>query len=136
MLHEAFMEVFSRIGSFRGESTLGAWIKRIVVNKCINKLNKKSLFTTAYTEQTEEVPEEQEDHPVWQKLSVNEVKKAMQELPEGFRVIFNLYAFEQYGHKEIAGLLNISESTSKTQYMRAKEKLRHILSTNFLSPSA
>jgi len=129
MLQEAFSEAFLKLNTFKFESTFGAWLKRIVINKCINELKRRK----AELVYCEELPMHGEDEEVKTidyediKLSVENVNKAMECLPEGYRVIFSLYLMEGYDHTEIAQILNISESTSKSQYMRAKRKIQNIL---------
>jgi RNA polymerase sigma-70 factor, ECF subfamily len=124
-LQEAFIEVFSRLESFRGESTIGAWIRRIVINKSINQLKKDSSNQEELPENLEQrEPENDEVIPPYSSAEINE---AILSLPTGFRTVFSLYLLEGYDHKEIASILEISESTSKTQYKRAKERVRSIL---------
>lgn len=131
VLQESFLDVFSKIHNFRNESSIGAWIKRIVINKCLNKLNRKNILMYEIGEKEESISDEDDgEEAMWDMITVNQVKNAAALLPEGYRVIFNLYAFENYGHKEIAESLKISESTSKTQYKRAKEKLKKMLTEN------
>ena len=101
ILQEAFIECFRSIDSFRFESTFGAWLKKIIVNKCINQIKKKKIDLTP-----------------------------CETLPDGYRIILTLYLLEGYDHSEISQILSISESTSKSQYSRAKEKLRNLLSKN------
>lgn len=129
MLQESFTEAFRRLESFRFESTFGAWLKRIVVNRCINEIKRKK----AQLEYFEDMSpfEEQEDRPAEYEtgLSVEKIKKAMEDLPKGSRMIFSLYLLEGYDHQEISEILNISESNSKTQYMRAKQRIKEILIT-------
>jgi RNA polymerase sigma-70 factor (ECF subfamily) len=126
MLQEGFIEAFNRLDSFRFESAFGAWLKRIVVNKCINALEKRRIVFV-----DEEVPDPlpQDDTPDEEelRLSVERVKQAMNQLPQGARMIFSLYLIEGYDHTEIAEILKISESTSKTQFMRARQMVRDIL---------
>jgi RNA polymerase sigma factor (sigma-70 family) len=129
MLQEAFIDAFSRIGTFRYESTFGAWLKRIVVNKCINALQKRKV-EFINEDIPEDMPENSDSETVDEehlKLSVDRVKKAMQQLPENARIVFSLYLLEGYDHTEIAEILKITESTSKTQFMRAKQKVKDIL---------
>jgi RNA polymerase sigma factor (sigma-70 family) len=127
ILQEAFTEVFDKLHTFRFESAFGSWIKRIVVNKCINHLNKKRPEIT-FEVGLKEIPDEDESIDYENlNLKVERVKRAMLELPDGFRIIFSLYALEGYDHEEISTILGISESTSKTQYMRAKLKIRDII---------
>ena len=126
MLQEAFTEAFMKLDTFRYESTFGAWIKRIVVNRCINEIKRRKadLLFLDNMSMFDNKEDEEEYHA---ELSVNEIKKAMQELPEGSRVIFSLYLLEGYDHREIAQILNVSESNSKSQYMRAKKRIKEIL---------
>lgn len=125
MLQESFYQVFTKISTFRGEAAIGAWIKRIVVNKCLNHLKKKNLkFVEA--DELEFVEEEAVDEQAFT-YTVQNIKHAIGELPDGYRVVLNLYLFEGYSHKEIAEKLDISLSTAKTQYMRARRKVREMV---------
>jgi RNA polymerase sigma factor (sigma-70 family) len=127
MLQESFSEAFRRLDSFRHESTFGAWLKMIVINRCINEIKRKKAQLEFFDDMSPF--EEKEDHTEGQEwgLSPDKIKKAMEELPKGSRMIFSLYLLEGYDHQEIAEILNISESNSKTQYMRAKQRIREIL---------
>ena len=128
LLQQSFIDVFMKLDSFRFESSIGAWIKRIVVNNCINFLKKRRLTIQSLDdERTGGFSEDPDDDLHESHLSVQEVKKAIAKLPDGYRVVFTLYMFEGYDHKEIAGILNITEATSKSQYSRAKKKLRELL---------
>lgn len=123
LLQEAFLDCFRNIKSFRFESTFGAWLKSILVNKCINQLRKKKVeLVLQETVPAEIVEEEQETI-----YNTDKIFKGIEQLPDGYRIIFTLYLLEGYDHTEIAQILGISESTSKSQYSRAKEKLRSIL---------
>ncbi len=127
MLQESFSEAFRRLDSFRFESTFGAWLKMIVINKCINEIKRKKAQLEFFDdmspfEDEEDLTEEQETG-----LSPERIKKAMDGLPKGSRMIFSLYLLEGYDHQEISEILNISESNSKTQYMRAKQRIKEIL---------
>ncbi len=127
VLQESFAEIFDKLEKFRFESAFGAWAKRIVINKCINQLRKKRPDIRFEAELKDAEPDE--DHVDYDnlKLQVEKVKKAMSELPDGYRIIFSLYALEGYDHEEISSILGISESTSKTQYMRAKVKIKELI---------
>ncbi len=128
ILQEAFSDAFYRLNSFRFESTFGAWLKRIVVNHSINHLKKKraglvlmddlSMFESRHDDKLEE------DNAAF---NVKRIMRAFEKLPDGYRVIFSLYLLEGYDHTEIAEILGISESTSKSQFLRAKQKIRDIL---------
>ena len=128
MSQEAFSQAFLKLDSFRYESGFGAWLKRITVNTCINAKNKRKVELTFmdemhrfdHQEQTESNEEEIQ-------LTVAGVTRAMEKLPEGGRIIFSLYLLEGYDHGEISQILNISESTSKSQFMRAKRRIVEIL---------
>ncbi len=127
LLQESFAYAFHKINTFRNEATFGAWLKRIVVNHCINHLKKKRIELVlnddlAHYNTTEEVEQDTE-------YDVKRVHKAIQLLPDGYRVIFSLYLLEGYDHNEIAKVLGITTSTSKSQFHRAKKKLQDILKT-------
>ena len=127
MLQESFSYALSKLGSFRFESSFGAWLKRIVVNTCINHLKKRKV-DLVYTEQNND-PIPDDDYVDYQEIEfqVEGVMKAVKQLPEGYRVVFSLNLLEGYDHKEISEILGISESTSKSQFLRAKQKIKEIL---------
>lgn len=127
MLQNSFIDVFKNINTFRYQASFGAWMKRIVINNCINYLRKKKLDLVELQEgyHDREIIAE----PLPKGISIETVRKALMDLPQGYRAIFSLYAMEGYDHGEIAEILNISESTSKSQYSRAKMKLRQILNS-------
>ena len=127
LLQNAFIDVFAKIDTYRSESTIGAWIKRIVINTCINFLKKRKLDTTEWDERIGDVPVESAGLTESDRLSVEKVRNAMQQLPDGYRTVFSLYLLEGYDHGEIAQVLGISEATSKSQYSRAKSKMRMLL---------
>lgn len=131
VLQEAFLAVFSRLASFRGEASFGAWLKRIVVNTAINSVRKKRLDTTSFEKQGNFLDEKAENEPEIDEkeivFQVEKVKKAVSQLPDGFRMVLSLYLFEGYDHVEIAQILGITESTSKSQFNRAKKKLLEII---------
>jgi len=126
VLQESFVDVYRKLHTFKYESTPGAWIKRIVVNNCISRLRKNKLHIEEIEEGRYVVEEEDESSDLT--YEVHQIKKAMSVLPEGYRAIFSLYALEGYDHSEIGQILNISESTSKSQYSRAKKKIRSLMS--------
>ncbi|MFN4081804.1 MAG: RNA polymerase sigma factor [Saprospiraceae bacterium] len=129
MLQSAFLEVFAKLDTFRFESSLGSWIKRILINKCINHLKsqKIALAPLAHSEyRLEDSPSGDEEPP----YTVEKVRRAIERLPDGYRIVFSLYAIEGYDHEEIAHILNISESASKSQYSRAKARLREMIAAD------
>lgn len=125
ILQAVFVEVFTKLASFRYESSIGAWMKRITINKCINFLKSRKL---ALTELTATHDKMEENEPVREPvLSIETINAAIHQLPDGYRVVFSLYALEGYDHEEIGQILGVTEATSKSQYSRAKAKLREML---------
>src|ERR1700755_274341 len=126
MLQEGFIKVFSQIHTFRNQGAFEGWIRRIIVHTCINNLKKNKKFNesvdiihaTAMQVREESVPSI---------VQAKQVVECIRILPIGYRTVLNLYAIEGYSHKEIAGMLDIEESTSRSQYTRAKQMLEKIL---------
>ena len=104
MLQNAFVDVFLKIHTYRSEATIGAWIKRIVINTCINHLKKRRLDTTEWDDRIGDQPAESDYSSHQDSLTVDTVKRAMGELPDGYRTVFSLYLIEGYDHKEIADI--------------------------------
>ncbi len=128
MLQEAFTDCFSKIGSYRSDATFGAWLKTIVINRCISRLRKREAELVLIEDYSRhEMQEEEPQEASWPDPAV--IDSAIARLPDGYRVVLSLYLLEGYDHTEISQILGISESTSKTQYLRAKEKLKKILSS-------
>ncbi len=125
-LQEAFISAFKNLDSYRADATFGAWLKRIVVNKSINFLKKKKHEVMPDDEQWD-VAEEESPGYYKEELTIDRVKNAIEELPDGYRAVLSLYLLEGYDHQEIAEILGITESTSKSQLNRAKGKLREKL---------
>lgn len=126
ILQEGFLECFRNIGSFRFESTFGAWLKSIIINRCINQIRKKKIDLLYYENVPSDLPEEEPDVI----YDTTRIFRGIEKLPDGYRIILTLYLLEGYDHTEISQILGISESTSKSQYSRAKDKLRSILKNN------
>jgi RNA polymerase sigma factor (sigma-70 family) len=125
VLQEAFTEALMRLNTFRFESTFGAWLKRIVINRSINFLRRRKTEWVNIENLNEgKFAEEEEIDYEGIRLTVDRVKEAISKLPDGFRIIFSLYMLEGYDHQEIGDILGISESTSKTQFHRAKLRIR------------
>jgi RNA polymerase sigma factor (sigma-70 family) len=127
-LQDAFTEAFMKLNTFRYESTFGSWLKRIVINRSINLALKRKMPLTG-EEELKNIPADEANDRDNEKIQyeVSRILKAMEELPHGFRIVFSLYMIEGYDHEEIAGILNISESTSKSQLHRAKAKIKEII---------
>jgi len=128
VLQESFLDAFKKLKDFRQETTFGLWLKQIVVNRSINLLRKRKLdLIDLDGEQIENIADDEvaDDEEIQYKAAL--VKDAMNELPDGYRVVLSLYLLEGYDHEEIGQVLNISENTSRTQFLRAKRKLVEIL---------
>ena len=124
VLQESFLNAFQSLTYYRGDASFGSWLKRIVINKAITLAKKESRWDLVENEEDLDSPE---DIPSEPEYDLDQVKMAITELPDGFRTVLSLYLLEGYDHKEIAEILGITESTSKTQYKRAKEKLKKSL---------
>ena len=127
VLQEAFVSAFQNLHSYRADAAFGAWLKRIVINKALNHVQKSKKDLMVASENEIDVPDHSWKEETEPQYSVETIKQAMNNLPTGFRTVLSLYLFEGYDHKEISEIMNISESTSKTQYKRAKDKLKTIL---------
>lgn len=122
MLQDSFVKVFEHVGRFEYKGSFEGWIRRIVVNTALKAFQKSSF-------QKERIGiEVHEDMPVEPEaiahLQEEELLKMIAQLPEGYRVVFNLYVIEGYSHKEISELLNIGESTSRSQLVKARKMLQ------------
>ena len=126
MLQEGFIKVFTQIHQYRNEGALEGWIRRIIVHTCINILKKNKKFSDSVDiihASSVHVKEEM----IPSIMQAKQVVECIRTLPIGYRPVLNLYAIEGYSHKEIAGMLDIEESTSRSQYTRAKAMLEDIL---------
>lgn len=126
VIQEAFVRAFNSLQTFKAEATFGAWLKRIVINTAINHIKRRRNEWLPLDPEKYDVAAE-ECEPVTCAWSMDEMKSAIEDLPHGYREVFRLYHFEGYDHKEIGSILNISEATSKSQFSRAKRKLRQML---------
>jgi len=126
ILQEAFIKVFRKLDQFRHDSGFYYWAKRIVINTALNYHRGKAHAQTMID--VEEVHDLAEEEFTLSNYHFHELLKMLQALPDGSRMVFNLYAIEGYQHQEIAEKLGISEGTSKSQYARAKRLLRDMIS--------
>lgn len=131
VLQEAFVQAFSKLETFRYESTLGSWLKRIVINACINALKKRKVDLKLTEDMGLYRHLADEDGYNELPLTVDDIQQAMKQLPEGGRIVFSLYLLEGYDHQEIASILDITESTSKSQFMRAKRRVYDLLKQRY-----
>ena len=126
VMQESFLTAFLKIHKFRGEMSFGTWLKRIVINKTIDVLRSRKMKFEELDEHTDnKVGDEEEGISLADDttLLVEKIRNGLKNLPEGFRVVLSLALFEGYDHEEIAMILGISESTSRSQLARAKKKL-------------
>lgn len=127
VMQEAFISAFRNLDHYRGEASFGSWLKRIIVNKAINQIKKRKWETLPESEDEFDVAEEDENDEYVTVFSIERVKRAIENLPDGYRAVLTLYLIEGYDHQEIAEILSITESTSKSQLNRAKSKLKELL---------
>ncbi len=123
MLQDGFIKVFSNLDSYAGIGSFEGWIRRIFINCCLEALRKNDLLRD-----TEDIDATYHIHDVQasvlEEISAKEILGLVSELPSGFRTVFNLFAIEGYSHKEIGEILQITESTSRSQFTRAKQVLQ------------
>jgi len=126
MLQEGFIKVFTQIHQYRNEGALEGWIRRIIVHTCINILKKNKKFSDSVDIiHANNVYIKEEMIPSI--MQAKQIVESIRTLPLGYKTVLNLYAIEGYSHKEIAMMLDIEESTSRSQYTRAKAMLEEIL---------
>lgn len=125
VLQESFISAFKSLDQYNGSASFGSWLKRIVINRCIDAIRKKNLDLIPLAERDLPEEEQEEVNPV--SYTIENIREAIAELADGYRVILTLYLFEDYSHKMIAEKLNISEGTSKSQYSRARKRLVEII---------
>lgn len=126
VLQDAFIKVFKNLSRFKKKGSLEGWVRRIVVNTALDQIRKNKKF-----QKNVEIDDisinMSKASDAEEQLEAESLMQIVQQLPEGYRLVFNMYAIEGYSHKEIAEQLAISESTSKSQYSRAKSTLREVL---------
>ncbi|MEO6254350.1 MAG: RNA polymerase sigma factor [Ferruginibacter sp.] len=133
VLQESFIEAFKNLERFEYRTSFGGWLKQICINRAINQLKKRKIDlvdieqVTGYDHAPDSYRDEAPVDEVEISLQVDAVKKAIMKLPDGYRTVLNLYLLEGYDHEEIAEILQVAESTTRTQYMRAKQKLLQFL---------
>ena len=126
LLHDGFITLYTKIGEFRGEGSFEGWCRRIFVNTALGHLRKNNPLN-----RPEEIgvnaPLSDRQVSALERLSAQELFACIDDLPDGYRTILNLYAVEGYSHREVAEIMHISENTSRSQYSRARMKLQEIL---------
>jgi RNA polymerase sigma-70 factor (ECF subfamily) len=128
-MQESFFKAFDRINTYKNEVSFGAWLKRIVVNSSLDFLKKKKLQLTQIDEAYGLKAESLDDIDDFAPESIELLKRAIAQLPQGFKVVINLFLIEGYSHDEVAEMLGITASTSRSQLARAKQRLLEILKT-------
>jgi RNA polymerase sigma factor (sigma-70 family) len=125
ILQEAFVRVFSSIDQFRFEGSLEGWIRRIFVHTALKAIQQKKVHFSPLDANHETAAAMEAD--ILASLDAEELLRLIRQLPEGYRLVFNLYVIEGYDHNEIAVLLNITPSTSRTQLMKARRQLKDLI---------
>lgn len=128
VMQEAFLAAFRNIDSFRGEVSFGSWLKRIVVNRSLDVLKKKSLDLEPL-EEGRTIIDTDDDRDYEANYKVEQVKKAIALLPNSYRVLLTLHLFEGYDHEEIAQIMEMSNAAVRTGYSRARKRLQELLET-------
>lgn len=134
MLQESFIRIFQQIHQFSGKGSLEGWIRKVVVHTSINYLKKNKKFRE-YLDLAAIGDLLVKDENITSYMQSKHILECIRLLPVGYKTVLNLYAIEGYSHKEIAGMLDIEESTSRSQYLRAKNMLEKILLRNGLMPA-
>jgi RNA polymerase sigma-70 factor (ECF subfamily) len=125
LLQDGFIKVFQHISSFKFTGQLEGWVKTVIINNALEQIRKKKIV---FERLDDDYSENDHLHPTDLQHDVKDLLRMLQNLPSGYRTIFNLYAIEGYNHKEIAERLEISEGTSKSQYARARVYIQKMLS--------
>lgn len=127
ILQEGFIKVFKNIKNFRKEGSFEGWIRRIMINSAITHINKNKISFKEIDEDKMELPEEGNTNEVYAPVDKEVLLNLIQNMPGGYKVVMNLYVFEGYSHKEISEMLEITESTSKSQLFKARKYLKNKL---------
>lgn len=133
VLHEGFIKVFSNVSKFRGEGSFEGWIKRIMINTSLSYYHAslKHHFLTGI-EEMEDLAASYEEEGIYSNApNRSELLGLIQDLPDGYRFVFNMYVFEDFSHKEIASMLGISVNTSKSQLAKARRRLQKKLEEDY-----
>lgn len=129
LVQDGFVKVFQSLDSYTGLGSFEGWVRKIFVNTALEYLRKNDVLREAVDlDNTTELTHP--DSSAISSMTANELMKLVQELPSGFRMVFNLFAIEGYSHKEIGDMLNITESTSRSQYTRARQLLQKKISAS------
>ena len=127
VVQDGFIKAFSKIKKYTSSGSFEGWLRRIVSNTAIDQIRKKKKEMFLQNEENLEAEIEIEDESIYQNINMSEIVSAVSELSNGYRAVFNLYVMEGYTHQEIGEILDISPGTSKSNYSKAKKKLKSIL---------
>ena len=126
-MQEAFIKAFRKLSQFKGDVTFGAWLKRIVVNTCLDTIKARKIDAEPINEEAIHVADDENDWMVSDEATVEEIISAIEQLPENYKVVVQLFLLEGYDHQEISEVLDISESASRTNLHRGKAQLKESL---------
>ena len=124
VLQDGFVKVFTKLDKYTGGGSLEGWVRRIMVNTALDQLRKTTKFNANVSMDDVNYKVESSDTDALASLMEEDLLKLVQEMPDGYKAVFNMFAIEGYSHKEISKELGVSENTSKSQYSRAKAYLR------------
>lgn len=130
ILQDAFMTIFDKIHQYTNKGSFEGWLKRIVINTALQRYRKPGVFNLVNEENIKEVEVEIEEDTI----PIDFLLKIIQELPDRYRMVFNLYVMDDHSHKEIAMLLNISQGTSKSNLARARVILKNKIEMSQFNP--
>lgn len=126
VLQDGFIKIFKTLPKFESKGSLEGWVRRIMVNTALDAYRKSKKYQQNVDVDSVSYLLDSEDYII-ESINADDLLAIIRKIPEGYRVVFNLFAIEGYSHKEIADQLGVTESTSKSQYSRAKKMLRKIL---------
>lgn len=124
VMQESFLKALTKIDTYEGKVSFGAWLKKIVINRSLDELKKRKV---KFEELNEKIPDEVPVSLEISEIQMEKLKQTISQLPDGYRVVLSLHLLEGYDHEEIAEILGISNGSSRSQFLRAKLKLRQML---------
>lgn len=127
VLQEGMVKIFTKLPEYKGKGSFEGWMRRIVVNTCLDQIRKNQKLKFDVSLDQEEYKLSMNAH-ILENMSANELIEEIKKMPPGYRVVFNMFAIEGYSHQEIAEKLGVKESTSKSQYLRARAYLKERIS--------
>ncbi len=131
IVQESFIKVFKKINTYNGTVKFGVWLKRIVINQSIDYLKKRKLKLVSIDDKVFNIEDKSENWKVMQPIHINDIINGINQLQEKYKIILQLFLLEGYDHQEISEILNISQTASRTQLLRGKNKLKTFLNKNY-----